>query len=218
MSVVAVKSNTGSTIAIIVTLLGLAAVGYFLVSGKLKDFKFPEIKFPEIKFPEFKFPSLIPEINLEDVSNLSLKPQGEGIDLGQLKQAFKISFPTGSVSRSILPRPILPAGAIGVIGKRLPPRAVALRAPTFIIVREGAKGAPIIAGSKALVDRIAANLRRSTARLPSPPKRTFTAVSKSGRCIRGCAPGTFGTKVAPSTTELKRRFGFSQHRIGRTRR
>jgi len=167
MSIVAVRSNTGSTIAIILAVLGVGAVGIYLASRALKDFKFPEFKIPEFKFPEIKFPDLIPKIDIEDVKSLSIIPKGEGIGVEQMKQAFKISFPTGTVSRSVLPRPILPASAIGVIGKRLPPRAKALTQPTFVIVREGAKGSPIIGGTQALVTRIADNLRRATARLPS---------------------------------------------------
>ena len=170
-SVVAVRSNTGSTIAIIVAVLAVGAVGIFLASRAIKDFKFPDFSIlKDFKFPEFKFPELFPGPTLEDAPDLSLIPQGEGISLEQLKQAFKISFPTGTVSRSVGARPILPVGAIGVIGKRIPPRAIALRTPTFIIVREGAMGAPIIGGSKRLVDRIAANLRRATARIASIPK------------------------------------------------
>jgi len=170
MSIVAVRSNTGSTIAIILAVLGVGAVGIYLASRALKDFKFPEFKIPEFKFPEIKFPDLIPKIDIEDVKSLSIIPKGEGIGVEQMKQAFKITLPTGSVSRSVSPRPILSAGALGVTGKRLPPRAKALTEPTFVIVREGAKGASIIGGTQALVDRIASNLRTATARLPSVSK------------------------------------------------
>lgn len=168
MSIVAVKSNTGSTIAVIVAILGVGAVGIYLASRAIKDFKFPSIsfpdfKFPDFKFPEFKFPNFFPGPLLQDVEPLSIIPQGEGIFLEQLKQAFKISFPTGTVSRSVGPRGIITT--FGVTGARLAPRAVARRTPTFIIVREGAKGAAIIGGSQALFDRIASNLRSATSKL-----------------------------------------------------
>lgn len=169
-SVVAVRSNTGSTIAVIVAVLAVGAVGIYLASRAIKDFKFPEFNlselFPDFKFPEFnfKFPDFFGGPTLQDVESLSEIPLGEGISLEQLKQAFKISFPTGTVSRSVGPRGVITT--FGVTGARLAPRAIARRTPTFIIVREGAKGAPIIGGSQALFDRIAANLRRATARLP----------------------------------------------------
>jgi len=208
MSVVAVRSNTGSTIAIIVTLLGLAAAGIFFGSRALKGFKFPEINFPEIKFPEFKFPSLFPGPGLEDVADLSLIPQGAGIDLGQLKQAFKITFPSGSISRSVLARPILSVGALGVSGKPLGPQAVATRIPTFVgVVDTGSRGPRLIAGSQALFDRIRDNLRRAVPSTPPPPPKLITVVSKSGRCISGCPGGRsqIGTRIAPSTAEQRRR-------------
>jgi len=233
-SVVAVKSNTGSTIAIIVTLLGLAVAGYFIATRALKDFKFPEFpSFPEIRFPEF---SDIFGPSIRDVENLPLTPLGEGIGIEQLKQAFRVEFPSGSsIARSVGRRDILSPGQFGVTGRRLPPRAVAFRIPTFVgTITTRARGTRLIAGSEGLFARLLDNLRRSSNAFVSrstPTRPDFSGlgrreaarrstifnarfgifkaprVSRSGACISNCPGGFagFGRIIAPSTAAARRR-------------
>jgi len=223
VSAVTVKSNTGSTIAIIVTLLGLGIAGYFIATRALKDFKFPDFKFPEFKFPEFNFQDLFGP-NIEDVSNLRLTPQGSGIGIEQLKEAFRVSFPSGSsISRSVGPRPILSPGQFGVTGRRLPPRAVAFRIPTFVgTVTTPLRGTRLIAGSEALFARIMDNLRRASNRQFSKPtaplgnrpgERTVDTRYQIPNRFVVSRTGFFkGVKVAESTVEARRRLFSEQDR------
>lgn len=165
VTAVSVKPSTGSTIAIILTLLGVGAVAIFFLSRGLKDFKLPS--FPEIKLPEFKFPDIFgTEIPLSNVDPLSLQPKGFGIGEEQSRLAFRLGFGGGKfLERSFGARPLAPSGSVaGVRGRPLAQRAVARRIPTFTgtITTRQRPGGALIAGSEALFTRLRRNLSQVT--------------------------------------------------------
>jgi ribosomal protein L28 len=162
-SVIAVKPSSGSTAITILAVLSVLSIGGYLAYRYLKGLSFPELKLPELKFPEL--PNIFNLPTIEDVPNLAVTPQGEGIGIEQTKQAFRVGFPTirSSISRSFAPRGVI--RTVGVRGKALAPTALARRQETFPGVLETPTGGKrAIAGSKALFDRLMENLRKSSIR------------------------------------------------------
>jgi len=224
VSVVAVKSNTGSTIAIIVVLLGLAAAGYFIATRALKDFKFPEIgfpefpnlegllsdlKFPEIKLPEFNFPEIrFPEFNFPDFSFPD----------------FQDVFAAGTFTPSFFePGTFTPSGSFKrtrqtLAGKTVSTRIAARRGGFFPSrptrnIREDFleffRPRPVRALFPGISGREAA--RRGVTGGP-------IRVSRSGACISNCPGGSrgFGRQIAPSF--FARVFGIQSTPSSRRRR
>jgi len=129
---------------------GFRAFGESIV-GEIGKFNVPEINLGQ------------PAPTLQDVPDLAV-PFGTtfvGLPEEVQKRAFRITTPRGFLERSVGTRPILHADDLSILGKKLPPRAVALRIPTFVgVVSTSTGGTRTVAGSKALFERIQLNLSR----------------------------------------------------------
>jgi len=153
-SVVALKSNTGSTIAIIVAILAVLGITGFLVSRALKDFKLPDFNF---NLPSFVNP-FDTSVPFENVPPLQLKPQGFGIGAEQTAAAFRVGTQGRFIERSFGTRQVAVGSVAGVRGFTLAQRAVARRIPTFVGSITTSQGTRAIAGSQALFDRLQKNI------------------------------------------------------------
>lgn len=165
VSAVSVKSNTGSTIAIIVAIFAALGIGYFVVTRGLKDFKFPDLNIPGLS--DFNLDFLKTKVPLENVPALDVLPKGFGLDQpGAFQRAFNVIFASGaSIERSLITRPVAPSGSVaGIRGRPLAFRAVARRIPTFFGSITTGQGTRSIAGSAALFQRLLDNFRRTSNR------------------------------------------------------
>lgn len=232
MAVVAVKSNTGSTIAIIIAIFAALGIGYLVV----RNFKFPDFNFPDLNFPDLDFLNPFKTtVPLGNVPPLDVVPQGFGLEgESALQRAYNLIFASGSrIERSFGTRPIAPSGSVaGIRGFPLASRAIARRTPTFFgSITTAVGGTRAIAGSQALFDRLLRNLRvSSNAQASELQKRSAVqqsgsgglagfinpVLSRSGRCIRNCTSRSGfnfgGVKIGPSSSE--RKFNESRRQFG----